>query len=1121
MINKTIKEKNLIIIKNSIIMLILLVLIFFLFKNVMKDDIVKAIDEENTDTIYAWFWVSINGKWTIVNLDGSIHDSSNDSDSNNWGANEITGYENTNLQFNSNESTDRFYLPSSLLESVYGIYGYDSDDSSQLGKNIIVCAEDAYYGDYVYAGSGIVNYEETYWVPILSRSNNTTGSQLKCNIYYMPNNSLTQGNAWVENYAENESFYTITIEQSSGSSTCYALNNTTYKLDLSKFGDTSKKWMAIGENGSIYISDENNIITIEQVQSNYTIKEISEDMLYINYDANNSANITIGSYSTTQYLETITLGEVESYKILTLTNNSYTATVNGYDITYSFVGWIVNGDRNNLIEPGTQLTSQEISELASNSNYLSLTAKWTADLCLIYDVETDFNEMQDSEYAYLNYSGTFKNKPTVDNEYQDTDSGGKLYEIKNGDDENNRFIFHSIYYYNYLPEGKQEEIDYDNFADESEGASHIWGIEFEFLYWETEDVNGEICYFEENAEIIINNDEMYIIDINGDGRIISGGSVMIARYREFSGLVFFFVNYKGTILDVTGDVGPRNNGSYTYSVIVGHIYYGKEITGSDSIYAVDANAKITQMFSSSYNSDNEDTQIVIECFLTVKNGELEECIVETGATVEQVDEHIMTYLWENEETIYLCSGNSDPQPTVSLSDTSLTNYSVRWYVLKELYEGWHVDGVLVANTDRLLVTTTNYGLSDVEDNSLMDYNSYNIEAYVEENNDFSAYFTMVTSNSTDDALYGLYSYNDKQENTYSWVANLINGELYKFEEENYDVEGYNCSTVMTIYYSDGTMEQSIGKSGQISAGEVETISFDNYYTPTGTGMFYIEKVMENSEDVTLSGAEFTLTKEEGTEYVATSGSDGIVFFNELTSGNYTLKETNAPTGFKTSDEEWKVTVEKNGNSVTVMIGTTILYTTENGIENKYIITNAPVNDEFTLKILKVNVKDTDEVLSGAIFKVYGAYEEASDILDTIIVNDVTYYYLGTTDATDVNGVINYSGTAARKLTLGNSYVLVEETAPDGYYLDATPIVIENAGNDNENYSNGILELTIGNLKKSNIEITLPSAGAVGCTMLLICGLCILILGYRMVIKNKIVIYKAPKHGKHCKHLRKH
>ena len=104
---------------------------------------------------------------------------------------------------------------------------------------------------------------------------------------------------------------------------------------------------------------------------------------------------------------------------------------------------------------------------------------------------------------------------------------------------------------------------------------------------------------------------------------------------------------------------------------------------------------------------------------------------------------------------------------------------------------------------------------------------------------------------------------------------------------------------------------TINRDGSISG----TTNFENDYVRIG-----IVKVDKKSKDK-LEGAEFTLYDANGNEIeTKTTDENGRVEFVKLAKGEYTIKETKAPSGYKKTDEEIKFTVTEtyvNGNDYEV------------------------------------------------------------------------------------------------------------------------------------------------------------------------------------------------------------
>ena len=76
-----------------------------------------------------------------------------------------------------------------------------------------------------------------------------------------------------------------------------------------------------------------------------------------------------------------------------------------------------------------------------------------------------------------------------------------------------------------------------------------------------------------------------------------------------------------------------------------------------------------------------------------------------------------------------------------------------------------------------------------------------------------------------------------------------------------------------------------------------------------SGKLTIEKQDGNTK-VLLPGAQFTLYKDGAVVSTQTTDKSGKAVFNNLTDGNYTLKETKAPAGYQLSNKEYHFTISK-------------------------------------------------------------------------------------------------------------------------------------------------------------------------------------------------------------------
>ena len=104
-----------------------------------------------------------------------------------------------------------------------------------------------------------------------------------------------------------------------------------------------------------------------------------------------------------------------------------------------------------------------------------------------------------------------------------------------------------------------------------------------------------------------------------------------------------------------------------------------------------------------------------------------------------------------------------------------------------------------------------------------------------------------------------------------------------------------------------------------SGGTVGSVTFTN---EKATTTWDIVKVSTSGNQVHLPGAEFVLQKGGSTVYTGTSDDDGKIIWKKdgkkvssLEKGEYTFKETKAPTGYVLSNEVWTIKTTKGGSLV--------------------------------------------------------------------------------------------------------------------------------------------------------------------------------------------------------------
>ncbi|MHB0803501.1 SpaA isopeptide-forming pilin-related protein, partial [Bacillus thuringiensis] len=159
-----------------------------------------------------------------------------------------------------------------------------------------------------------------------------------------------------------------------------------------------------------------------------------------------------------------------------------------------------------------------------------------------------------------------------------------------------------------------------------------------------------------------------------------------------------------------------------------------------------------------------------------------------------------------------------------------------------------------------------------------------------------------------------------------------------------------------------------------------------------TGQFEIVKVDANDKTKLLSGAEFEVYKDGKKVAELKTDESGKVMSPKLPLGEYTVKETKAPAGYKLSNKEWKVTIQNEKEVVKVEA------------ENEKILGS--------LQIIKMDDKDQTKRLAGAEFTL-------KDAKGNVVKEGIT---------TDKSGTVKVDGLVP------GEYTLEETKAPEGYGL---------------------------------------------------------------------------------------
>ena len=220
----------------------------------------------------------------------------------------------------------------------------------------------------------------------------------------------------------------------------------------------------------------------------------------------------------------------------------------------------------------------------------------------------------------------------------------------------------------------------------------------------------------------------------------------------------------------------------------------------------------------------------------------------------------------------------------------------------------------------------------------------------------------------------------------------------------------NDGNLASAFASKANVNTAIGDQagGEIPKYYKEIVGLiNNEYIP---GNFKLTKYDEANQDNKLSNATFVLTDENGQKIYRTSDANGVVNFQDVAPGRYTLEETRAPEGYQVTDKKWQVTILNDG-SVRIRESTVTssgeLYT---GKEINIPVANRPAVQKF--RVYKKDGKG--KPLAGAKFKI--SDPDGKDSNFPIYAES------------DENGVVEFN----RNPKENNNYILEEVSPPTGF-----------------------------------------------------------------------------------------
>lgn len=235
----------------------------------------------------------------------------------------VTVYLNTNHYFNQNDVENRYYMKVSDVESCIRYCEFNNNEEI-VGKHLFVTnrTEEEWYN--LYAGSGIVRVNGINYIPL--NTVEESGDLNVINIFYFPNNTLTEENSPVSYYDESvrnrETLYPISIvENGTIVEKYYVATGQKWEKELKSFNDTYK-WEMKDNTGKI-TELSSNLVEIPSVNSWYDIYNVVDNnFAYIKYDINNQWNIKVKGKED-NFIDKINLNNLSEYTVLDMSAHEY------------------------------------------------------------------------------------------------------------------------------------------------------------------------------------------------------------------------------------------------------------------------------------------------------------------------------------------------------------------------------------------------------------------------------------------------------------------------------------------------------------------------------------------------------------------------------------------------------------------------------------------------------------------------------------------------------------------------------------------------------------------------------------------------------------------------------
>lgn len=719
------------------------------------------------------------------------------------------------------------------------------------------------------------------------------------------------------------------------------------------------------------------------------------------------------------------------------------------------------------------------------------------------NVDTTVTLIYTNAKALLNYDLRLPDNswvdvtPRIPSNIQEVTTEDALYEVTGIDVAGtNKYVANTaedseeiVDYYKALNNAKGDALTAENYMAP--------GSEYLFLGWQVNTTDGQTVTLVPDSELTVNEDGTVSVHSGENTYMLGDGTTLTGQWQKVNDLIQLFVNFKSTMLSTQSSVTvDTNSDHYTENMAFGRIYnaYDKSNTNASK----DNHELFAGHFVNTYDPASSECQIVLDAVYvhgtTVTSGQY---VAVNGADGDAVSEYVMHYIQTNPNTSRQIEVDGIK---IDQSSINAENYGLYWYSMKYVTTGgrdaYHMDGILIANTEPIYIRKTFSGLTDSEVTSLKSTMQFPVYVYDAQHNK-QPYKTLEPNVS----LPGIFEYVDQlgTQNIFTWKLNAIQDQKYAFSETNYALDGHDCATLLSVqfldpgkptryrYYTDNTYSDP-DVFGELEGGDVSQVVFANFYTKTGTGMFTISKTSSVDSSVRLPGAKFSLTNEDGDYYtfdsstgsvtwtdkqadpvIYTTNSYGSIHFCDLEAGTYTLEEVAAPDGYLGTGKTWTVNVQITDGSAAVDITDNTTNVTTKVYETPRDDVESDTTVQLVYQIDNTPVTDTLQVTTA--FSL--TEEEFAAIKDNYTI---TLTKAGGTDTrtlrvTDSNAMKNQDGSYSWLLqNMVGEYTVTQTGLAHGSYKDVVSNVKLNDETLSQNGS-GQYDLTLGEGVVDSLHLT--------------------------------------------------